>query len=109
MRVLLLVLACTAACKRAPATPCPFDLGGVWLNASDERYAYRLTDRGAEVTGEFFLRQPDGSETPLADGEQRITLSLRRDGAQLAGIMRSQSPTPAGKQCPVDFALKITR
>ena len=106
---LIAVVALAApACKRTARAPCPFDLGGVWVNASDERYAYRLADKGGEVTGEFFLRQPSGALTPHAPGEVPVTFSLRRDGVRLEGTMRSTGNSPSGKPCQIDFAVKVT-
>ncbi len=110
MRAIFLALFCLStglACKRAQAGPCAFDLGGVWINASDERYGYRLEDQGSQVTGEFFLRQPSGAATPRAPGEAAVTLALRRDGSALAGTMRSTALTAAGKSCEVEFTVKV--
>ena len=105
-----LLLLGAAACKKAPPPQgaCPFDLGGTWVNASDERYAYTLVDRGPTLAGEFFLRQPDGSATPRAAGEVPITLSLARGPAEIAGTMRSPAATPSGKPCSFDFEIRFT-
>jgi hypothetical protein len=108
LTLLALAAALGPACKRAPAAPCPFDLGGVWVNASDERYGYRLQDSGAQVTGEFFLREPSGAAIPRAAGEAPITFSLRRDGSALAGTMRGSAATRSGKSCELDFTVRIT-
>ena len=107
LAALALALLGTTACKRPPQGSCPFDLGGTWVNANDERYAYRLTDRGGTISGELYLRQPDGSATPRAAGEAPITLSLARGPAEVAGTMRSPARTPAGKECQVDFSVRL--
>jgi hypothetical protein len=110
LTTLALIAAALAApaCKRNARTPCPFDLGGVWVNASDERYGYRLADDGTRVTGEFFLRQPSGAATPRATGEAPVTFSLRRDGTRLEGTMRSSAASRSGKPCEVDFAVRFS-
>ena len=103
-----LFLLCGAACKRAPQGACAFDLSGAWLNANDERYAYTLTDRGQQIEGEFYLRQPDGSATPRAPGEPPITLALQRGPTEVSGTMRSPARTPGGKECLLDFDVRFT-
>jgi hypothetical protein len=105
---LLCLLLAPLACKRGPQDPCAAELTGTWVNASDSRYAYRLTDRQGEVAGEFFLRQPDGSATPRAPGEAPIAISLRRARGELTGAMRGPSETKGGKACLVDFQLRVT-
>jgi len=103
-----LLLLGAAACKRAQPGACAFDLSGAWLNANDERYAYTLTDRGRQIAGEFYLRQPDGSATPRAPGEAPITLTLERGPTEVSGTMRSPARTPGGKECQVDFEVRLT-
>ncbi|TMB07071.1 MAG: hypothetical protein E6J64_06295 [Deltaproteobacteria bacterium] len=60
-------VALSAGCKRTPPPQpryCDQDLSGVWVNASDPAYGYRLEDHGESVRGKFFTMrvsscQPD--------------------------------------------------
>lgn len=92
----------------AGARFCPQDLSGVWVNASDTAYAYRLRDHGAQVEGVFFHRAPDGGAMPPEPTEEPITIELHRTAAALAGAMRSYDRTPNGARCPVEFGLSVT-
>lgn len=97
VRALLVFFAVLFACKRPPQGPCPFDLGGTWVNASDERYRYSVDDHGAELSGKLLL-----------PGDPPVTITLRRDGEKLAGTMRSQAASRSGKPCQVDFELRVS-
>jgi hypothetical protein len=103
----LFALLCAPACKRPPQGACPFDLSGTWVNANDERYGYLLVDKGDEITGEFFLRNPDGSRLPRPSGEAPVTLTLRRGTVEVAGVMTSPAKTPKGRECRMDFSIKL--
>jgi hypothetical protein len=111
MRKICLLLLLCAACKKPappPAPPerfCDQDLSGVWLNASDRGFAYRLLDQGEVLRGEFQERDPDGGLRNPADP---ITLELHRTADALAGVMRSTGEAPSGRVCHVEFGIKIT-
>jgi len=102
------LLVATAACKRPPPAPkfCDQDLSGVWVNASDTHFAYRLSDKGDTVNGQFFAREADGGEAP-PEGEP-IPIELKRAAGTLAGVMKGSGQTPSGRVCPVDFKLNVT-
>lgn len=106
LAAILLALLCAPACKK-PQGACPFDLTGKWVNANDERYGYTLNDRGTEITGEFFLRNPDGSALPRTGKEEPVTILLRRGATEVAGVMNSPATTPKGRECRVDFSIKL--
>lgn len=99
------------ACKRAPAAVrsgfCPQDLSGVWVNASDVHYGYRLRDHGAQVDGLFFHRAEDGGAAAPDPTEEPIALELHRTATALAGSMRTFDRTPGGRRCPVEFGLQV--
>jgi hypothetical protein len=110
-RALVAVLLSAApACKRKPPAPrfCPQDLSGVWVNASDATFGYRLRDRGERVEGLFFHRAPDGGVVQPDPTEEPITLDLHRSDAALAGAMHTFDRTPGGRRCPVEFGLSVT-
>jgi len=73
--------------------PCPFDLSGTWVNASDPSFAYRLRDARGAVEGEL-----------AADAS--VTLRLLRPS--LSGSMRAPAASKSGKPCPFDFSLRVT-
>jgi hypothetical protein len=102
------LLFAAAACKTAPPAPkfCDQDLSGVWVNASDTRFAYRLSDKGDTVNGQFFAREADGGEAP-PEGEP-IRFELKRGSDTLAGTMKGSGESPSGRVCPVDFKLNVT-
>jgi hypothetical protein len=102
------LLVATAACKRPPPAPkfCDQDLSGVWVNASDTRFAYRLSDKGDTVNGQFFAREADGGEAP-PEGEP-IRIELKRAAGTLAGVMKGSGQSQSGRACPVDFKLNVT-
>jgi hypothetical protein len=109
-QALFAVLLCGApACKRKPPAPrfCPQDLSGVWVNASDATFGYRLRDRGERVDGLFFHRAPDGGIEQPAPTEEPITLELHRSDTALAGAMQTFDRTPGGRRCPVEFGLSV--
>lgn len=95
------------ACKKSPPRParfCDQDLSGVWLNASDRHYAYRLSDSGEAVRGEYLERQDDGA---LKVPSEPIHFELQRTAAALSGSMRSTGASPSGRTCPVEFGIRI--
>jgi hypothetical protein len=105
-------LLCLAACKKsAPQAPAPAarfcdqDLTGVWLNSSDNHFAYRFRDHGDLIRGEFQERKDDGS---LRNPDEPITFELHRTATALAGVMRSTERTPGGRDCPVEFGIDVT-
>ncbi|HKB75974.1 MAG TPA: hypothetical protein VKC58_05225, partial [Myxococcales bacterium] len=71
-------VALAAGCKRAQPRYCDQDLSGVWVNASDPAYAYRLEDRGDSVRGRFFRREADGGEVAPEPGDDPMLIDLRR-------------------------------
>jgi hypothetical protein len=108
-RLALAALVAVAACKKPlPATRfCSQDLSGVWVNASDTHYAYRLDDKGETVKGKFFAREPDGGESTSQPGEA-ILIELRRGTETLEGVMKASGQSPTGRTCPIDFKLQVT-
>jgi len=108
-RVLLAALVATAACKKPVAAPrfCSQDLSGVWVNASDQHFAYRLEDKGERVDGKFFAREEDGGESTSQPGEP-ILIELHRGAETLDGVMKSSGQSPTGRTCPIDFKLQFT-
>jgi hypothetical protein len=101
-------LVAVAACKRPAPAPkfCDQDLSGVWVNASDTHFAYRLSDKGDTVNGQFFARETDGGEAP-PEGEP-IRIELKRAADTLVGVMKGSGQSPSGRVCPVDFKLNVT-
>jgi hypothetical protein len=87
---------------------CPQDLSGVWVNASDTTYAYRLRDHGDQVDGLFFHRAPDGGVVPPEPTEEPMTIELHRTASALAGAMHSYDRSAKGALCPVEFGLSVT-
>lgn len=105
------VFALLAGCKRAPAPQlryCDQDLTGVWVNASDPSYAYRLEDQGASVRGEFFRREADGGEAPPDPDEEPMLIELRRSANALSGTMKTRGDTPGGRSCDLEFAIRVS-
>jgi hypothetical protein len=98
-----------AACKRPPpARYCAQDLSGVWVNATDRAYAYRLTDHGDAVSGQYFHRDSDGGEVPPKPGDDPMLIDLHRTSAALAGTMKTKGASPGGKPCDLAFALRVS-
>ncbi|GAC1549106.1 MAG: hypothetical protein NVS2B9_15830 [Myxococcales bacterium] len=120
----VLATGCVAAClgvggcrprspppaKAAPAAAgfCPQDLSGVWVNASDTAYAYRLRDHGERVEGVFFRREPDGGPVAPEPTQEPITLEMHRTASALAGTVRSYDRSAKGARCAVEFGLSVT-
>jgi hypothetical protein len=108
-RLALALLVAAAACKKPPpaARFCGQDLSGVWVNASDEHFGYRLEDKGDTVNGKFFARESDGGESTSQPGET-ILIELRRGAETLDGVMKGSGPSQSGRTCPIDFKLQVT-
>jgi hypothetical protein len=108
--LLLFVATLLSGCKRNQAEPryCGQDLSGVWVNSSDESYAYRLTDGREVVRGQFFHRQADGGETPAEPGDEPMLIELHRTATALAGTMRTRGESPGGRPCDLEFAIRVT-
>jgi hypothetical protein len=108
-RVALAVLFAAAACKKpvAAARYCNQDVSGIWVNASDPHFAYRLEDKGETVSGKFFSRDPDGGDSTSQPGEA-ILIELRRGAETLDGVMKASGQSPSGRTCPIDFKLQVT-
>jgi hypothetical protein len=71
MRIGLLTLLVLSACKRAPEGPCAAPLGGDWVSATDSRFGYHLDDKGDELSGDAYQREPSGpgrGEHPSGSG-----------------------------------------
>ena len=98
--LLLLAAACRKPPPPAPAKYCNQDLTGVWLNASDQRFAYRFRDHGDVVRGEFLQAQEDGGFT---NPEDPILFELHRTDKALAGVMRARQ-----EGCDVEFGVDVT-
>jgi hypothetical protein len=92
----------------AGARFCPQDLSGVWVNASDTAYAYRLRDHGEQIDGVFFHRSPDGGAAPPEPTEEPMTVELHRTASALAGAMHSYDRNRKGARCPIEFGLSVT-
>jgi hypothetical protein len=97
-------------CKRNQPEPryCNQDLSGVWLNSTDEAFAYRLNDHGDVVRGKFFHRQPDGGETAPEPGDDPMLIELHRTANALAGTMRTKGEAPGGRHCDLEFGVHVT-
>jgi hypothetical protein len=108
--LLFAAAALLAGCKRNQAEPryCSQDLSGVWVNSSDESFAYRLTDHREVVRGEFFRRQTDGGEAAPDPREQPMLIELHRTATALAGTMRTKGEAPGGRPCDLEFALRVS-
>ena len=108
-RLALAALVAGAACKRAPPPVrfCSQDISGVWVNASDPHFAYRLEDKGDTVTGKFFVRELDGGEATSQPAET-ILLELKRATETLDGVMKATGQSTSGRTCPIDFKLQVT-
>jgi len=106
--VALAALVCAGACKKSLPPPrfCDQDLSGVWVNSSDAHFAYRLTDKGETVNGQFFARESDGGEWTSQPGEA-IRIELRRGPEALEGVMKESGQSPSGRTCPIDFKLQV--
>ena len=103
---LFLAAACLtfAGCKRTPFY-CNQDLSGLWLNSSNDHFAYQFRDDGGVVTGDFRPRDEDGG---LGKAEEPMTFDLKRSATALEGVMRSTGKTAGGKTCPVEFETRVT-
>jgi hypothetical protein len=114
MKSAVLVSAAVAlsfGCKRSPPPParyCDQDLSGVWVNATDRAFAYRLEDHGDSVRGKYFHRDIDGGEAPPHPGEDALLIDLRRTPTALAGTMTGKAETRGGRRCDVQFALRVS-
>src|SRR5712671_1568113 len=98
-----------AACKRAPPPGyCAQGLSGVWVNATDRAYAYRLADQGDSVAGKYFHRDIDGGEVPARPGDDPMLIELHRTSTALAGTMKTKGASPSGKPCDLEFALRVS-
>ena len=107
-RLLIAALVIAAACKKpVPAARfCNQDVSGVWVNASDPHFAYRLEDKGETVNGNFFARELDGGESTSPPGET-ILIELKRGAEMLDGVMKASGQSPSGRTCPIDFKLQV--
>jgi len=104
-------VALSTGCKRAsPPEPryCDQDLSGVWVNASDRAYAYRLTDHGDAVRGKYFNRDIDGGESPPKPGDDPILIDLHRTSSALAGTMKTKGEAPGGRRCDLEFGMRVS-
>ena len=98
----------SAGCKRAPPRYCDQDLSGVWVNASDPAYAYRLEDDGKSVRGKFFRRESDGGEAAPEPGDDPMLIDLHRTDKALAGTMKSKGEAPGGRRCDLEFTMRVS-
>jgi hypothetical protein len=101
--------ALSTACKRAPPRYCDQDLSGVWVNASDPAYAYRLEDHGDTVRGRFFRRGADGGDVAPEPGDDPLLIDLRRTDKALAGTMTTKGEAPGSKRrCDLAFTARVS-
>ncbi|HWE25920.1 MAG TPA: hypothetical protein VG496_18435 [Myxococcales bacterium] len=108
---LFVAVALLAGCKRTGSAPryCNEDLSGVWVNASDDSYAYRLDDHGDVVRGKFFRREPDGGEAAPEPGDDPMLIELHRTSTALAGTMRTKGEAPpVGRRCDLEFGIRVS-
>jgi len=104
-------LSIAGACKRAAAPQaryCDQDLSGVWVNATDPAYAYRLTDHGDAVRGKFFRREADGGEAAPDPGDDPMLFDLHRTPTSLAGTMKTKGDAPGGRRCDLEFGVRVS-
>src|SRR5207244_12209388 len=94
--------------ERAPPRYCDQDLSGVWVNASDPAYAYRLEDRGESVRGKFFRREADGGEAAPEPGDDPMLIDLHRTDKALAGTMKTKGEAPGGRRCDLEFTMRVS-
>jgi hypothetical protein len=99
-----------AGCKRnqPQARYCNEDLSGIWVNSTDEAFAYRLNDHGDVVRGKFFRRGPDGGDAAPEAGEDPMLIELHRTATALAGTMRTKGEAPGGKRCDLEFGIRVS-
>jgi len=106
-----LAFAPIVACKRAPPPEpryCDQNLSGVWVNASDPAYAYRLTDHGDAVRGKYFHPHADGGEAAPEPGDDPMLIDLHRTSSALAGTMKTKGEAPGGRRCDLEFGLRVS-
>jgi len=104
-------IALSTGCKRAPppqARYCDQDLSGVWVNASDPSYGYRLQDHGDSVRGKFFRREADGGEAAPEPGDDPMLIDLHRTDKALAGTMKTKGEAPGGRRCDLEFGMRVS-
>jgi len=108
-RLALAALVAVAACKKPPPPVrfCSQDISGVWVNATNPTFAYRLEDKGDTVNGKFFVRELDGGESTSQPADT-ITMELKRGTEALDGVMKGTGPSSSGRTCPIDFKLQVT-
>src|SRR5450432_1535504 len=97
-----------SACKRPPPPApafCDQDLSGMWVNSSDNHFAYRLRDHGDVVRGEFIEREDDGG---LSTPDEPMLFELHRADGGISGVMRSRQQLPSGRLCPVEYGFEVT-
>jgi hypothetical protein len=97
-------------CKRNQPAPryCNEDLSGIWVNSSDEAFAYRLNDHGDVVRGKFFRRERDGGEAVPEPGDDPMLIELHRTATALAGTMRTKVEAPGGRRCDLEFGIRVS-
>ena len=114
--LLCAVLSFAPGCKRSappPARYCNQDLSGVWVNTTDPASAYRLTDHGDSVRGQYFRREADGGEPgdePIfyEPGDEPILFDLHRTATALAGTMKMKGEAPGGRNCDLEFGVRVS-
>ena len=87
-----------AGCKRNQPEPryCNQDLSGVWVNSTDEAFAYRLNDDGDLVRGKFFRREADGGEAAPEPGDDPMLIELHRTASARGSDNAPYPNTPQG-------------
>jgi hypothetical protein len=106
---LSLALGVVPACKRNHVPRyCDQDLSGIWVNSTDEAFAYRLNDHGNVVRGKFFRRERDGGEAAPEPGDDPMLIELHRTATALAGTMRTKGEAPGGRRCDLEFGIRVS-
>jgi len=101
------VLALAACRPPAPPPPCQApSLAGLWRDAEDPSYAYRVEDLGSRVLARPFV---PGRAAELPGAEMLV--ELRRGPAGLSGAVRQTGrfafQDGSSRTCTVDFAARV--
>ncbi len=104
----LLAILCLAACRPpAPPPSCQAtSLAGLWHDAEDPSYVYRVEDLGSRV-----LAHPTGPGDAGEPSAAATLVDLRRGPAELSGVVRQTGrfafPDGTGRTCTVEFGARV--